>query len=144
MAKANKGGRPTKYTSELGDYICSELATGKPLTKICAPDDMPCTVSIYKWLREHIEFSNNYARARQDQADTYFDDAIRIADEVDADSNEIARARLRIDTRKWASGKLKPKKYGEPSTMQSEEKEAEIVDEYKLPIDEDAPKNAIL
>ncbi len=50
-----------------------------------------------------------YARARGEQADFYADEIITIADtEPDA-----AIARVRIDARKWAASKLRPKVYGD-------------------------------
>ena len=46
-----------------------------------------------------------------------FDDCLNIADEFDAEEiikpEHINRAKLRIDTRKWMAGKLRPKKYGD-------------------------------
>ena len=73
---------------------------------------MPSTVTVYAWLRIHKEFLNNYTRARHDQADHQFDEMIEIADECENDHAAIQKARLRIDTRKWAASKLLPKKYG--------------------------------
>ncbi len=78
-------------------------------------------------LRENAEFRAQYAHAREMQADTLFDEALDIADDgtndwmerLDKDGNEIfdhehvQRSRLRVDTRKWAAGKLAPKKYGD-------------------------------
>ena len=37
--------------------------------------------------------------------------------EVQTDHESVNRARLRIDTRKWLAGKLKPKAYGERQTV---------------------------
>ncbi len=34
-------GRPTDYTPELGDLICSRIAEGSSLRKICTDDEMP-------------------------------------------------------------------------------------------------------
>lgn len=50
-----------------------------------------------------------YARAQEIRADLIADEVIEIAD-TDADAQ---RARNRIDARKWSSGKLAPKKYGD-------------------------------
>ncbi len=64
------------------------------------------------------------------QADTLFDEALGIADDgtndwmerLDKDGQaagwqlngeHVQRSRLRVDTRKWAAGKLAPKKYGD-------------------------------
>ena len=56
-----------------------------------------------KWVTDadKIAFSEQYARARDCQADFYADEIVDIADELaeDADSNAIQRARLRVDSR---------------------------------------------
>lgn len=107
-----KVGRPTDYTQELADRVCAELTLGLSLVKICEPDDMPDTRSIYRWLREHEEFSQNYTRARENQADKYADEIVEIADQA-TDKDSAAAMKVRIDARKWVSSKLKPKKYGD-------------------------------
>lgn len=71
------------------------------------------------------EFSEQYARAREAQADKLAEEALQIADDgrsdtyVDAEGNErtdtevIQRSKLRVDTRKWLASKMAPKKYGD-------------------------------
>jgi hypothetical protein len=71
--------------------------------------DTPGYTTIYKWLREHVAFAEQYARAREDQADTYADQMAYIADT----DEDVQRAKLKIDTMKWVASKLKPKKYGD-------------------------------
>lgn len=117
--------RPSIFTQELADQICERLADGESLRKICLSDDMPAKSSVFKWLGENKEFSDQYARAREAQADTLFDEIIDIADDgandtytdesgnTRTDQDVIARSRLRVDARKWAASKLKPKTYGE-------------------------------
>ena len=77
-------GRPTDYTSELVVEICSRLAEGESLNRICRDDDMPCKMSVYRWLKEHADFLELYISARNDQADTLADEIIDIADETTA------------------------------------------------------------
>jgi hypothetical protein len=76
-------------------------------------------------LAQNEAFQEQYARARELQADAIFDECLDIADEacndfviddeggVKIDHDAINRARLRIDTRKWMAGKMRPKKYGD-------------------------------
>ena len=108
----------TTFTQEMADAICELIADGRSLREICRRDDMPSTSTVCKWLAEQQLFSEQYARAREAQADTLFDDVLAIADQYDTgadkeDPDTIQRARLRIDARKWMAGKLQPKKYGE-------------------------------
>jgi hypothetical protein len=105
-----KMGRPSIYTQNLADNICNRLALGDSLRKICADDEMPDLTTIMEWIRNKPDFSKQYAQAREEQAETYADQLIHIADE---ESDDVNRARLRIDTRKWVAMKLKPKKYGD-------------------------------
>ena len=125
MKPKHPGGRPSDYSIDIATHICSELARGRPLVKICGADDMPDVTTVYRWILAHEEFRLMYARAREDQADTMADEIIQIADDGINDTYEveggvkltdhdvIARSRLRVDARKWVAAKLKPKKYGD-------------------------------
>jgi hypothetical protein len=130
--------RPTDYKPSLADTICELIADGKSLREICKSDDMPNRATVFRWLNAHEEFSDQYARAREEQAETLADEIVGIADEEctmikrskhtssseddDSEENEIevvfdnaavARNRLRMEARKWVASKLKPKKYGD-------------------------------
>ena len=118
--------RPTDYSQELADSICELIADGQSLRAICLSDDMPNKATVFRWLAKDVEFSDQYARAREEQAETFADELIAISDEsqttvkehdgfteVTYDSVAVARNRLRVDTRKWVASKLKPKKYGD-------------------------------
>lgn len=91
------------------DRVCLEIAEGKSLRSICEADDMPSAETIRVWLLDDAQFSAQYARAREEQADYYADEIIEIADTED-DPN---KARVRIDARKWKASKMQPKKYGD-------------------------------
>jgi hypothetical protein len=104
--------RPSTYSPELAAEICGRLANGEPLAKICREEAMPAPSSVYLWLTQHKDFSDMYARAREDQADTMADEIVRIADEAE----DPAKGRLQVDARKWVAAKLKPRKYGDKVT----------------------------
>lgn len=131
-------GRPSSYTEEVGDAICERMCNGESLRAICNADDMPNRAAVFRWLAkaetedaptEIVAFRNQYTRAREEQADAIFDECLVIADDstndyMDVQDSEgatsaklngenIQRSRLRIDTRKWMAGKMRPKKYGE-------------------------------
>lgn len=124
------GGRPTDYCQETADAICERLADGESLRTICVDEAMPNRVTVYRWLFKHVEFSNQYAQAREYQAETMADEMTDIADDGSNDWMEkrdedgvnigwrengeaIRRSALRIDTRKWIAARLLPKKYGD-------------------------------
>ena len=118
-------GRPSDYTAETAAEICERIAEGQSLRRICLDDAMPGLRTVLAWLIKHQDFQLQYARARETQADVLADEINDIADDgsrdygVDANGNRIvdhdhiARARLRVDTRKWVASKLKPRKYGD-------------------------------
>jgi hypothetical protein len=126
-------GRPSDYSVELADSICDKLSDGCSLRSICLAEDMPSKTTVFKWLRTHKEFADQYARAKEESADAMADEMLDIADDGDGDMTEdaqgnmkvnnenVQRARLRIDTRKWIASKLKPKKYGEKLAIGGDE-----------------------
>lgn len=133
VAPKPKMGRPSDYTEALAIVICSRIAEGESLREIVKTEGMPDRVTIYRWLLAHDDFRNLYTRAREDQADTYADEIIAIADEQPEviavtdkhgaliehklDGAYLQWQKNRIDARKWTAMKLKPKKYGEKVTV---------------------------
>lgn len=111
----SKRGRPTAYTPELGDTICALLAEGMSLNAICRREDIPVAEStVRNWaLNAEHPFSAQYARAREVGYHKMADDALDIADATETEPGEVARDRLRVETRKWILSKALPKVYGE-------------------------------
>lgn len=132
-------GRPSDYSESLADAICTQIADGKSLRSICEADGMPDRGTVFRWLAKSEAgdkvFSHQYAHARQVQADVLFEEILEIADEevtmvkkskhqpssddedaeieVCFDPTAVQRNRLRVDSRKWMAGKLRPKVYGD-------------------------------
>ena len=97
------------------DYICELIAAGKSLRAVLRDyDGMPASSTVFKELAADAEFAEQYARARESQADTLFDEILEIADS----STQADDRRVRIDARKWMAGKLRPKKYGEKQEVE--------------------------
>lgn len=110
-----KAGNPSGFTQEISDAICDRMSGGESLAAICRDDDMPSTSMVFRWLgkTEYKAFRESYARAREAQADFHVDEMVAIADDVPKTSEDIAKAKLRIDTRKWTASKQRPSKYGD-------------------------------
>lgn len=135
-----KIGRPLEYTQEMGDYICELVAsTGYGLLKLTKLyPELPDKVTINRWRHRVAEFRTQYALAKVEQADILAEECLEIADDdsydikLDKDGNEIcntefiARARLRVDTRKWLASKLLPKQYGQHSEEEQKDKKSLI------------------
>jgi len=75
-------GRPTIYTEELATTICRRIAEGESLRSICADEAMPSASTICRWLLEPDKktFWEQYAHARNVQAELMFDELLEIAD----------------------------------------------------------------
>ncbi|OZI26935.1 terminase [Bordetella genomosp. 9] len=81
--------------------------------------------TVMRWLADNAVFREQYARAREAQADKLAEEILSIADDglndtyVDDEGNKrtdhdvVARSRLRVDARKWLASKMAPKKYGD-------------------------------
>lgn len=123
-------GRPSDFTPEIANLICDRLIDGESLRSICIADEMPSASTVCRWLAQFPEFREQYAHAREAQADTLVDEMLDIADDgtndwmekknaegdvigVEYNGDAVQRSRLRIDARKWMSSKLAPKKYGD-------------------------------
>ncbi len=125
--KKAKKGRPTLYTEALVANICRRLAEGESLRAVCRDPAKPAISTVMGWLfdGEHDEFTEQYARAREAQAEVRADEIVDIADDdtndfmadkdgkLVADHEHIQRSRLRVDARKWIAAKLLPKRYGD-------------------------------
>lgn len=124
------GKRPLEFRQATADIICERIADGESLRSICDDENMPARSTVFKWLSLVEPFADQYARAREAQADAIFDDIIQIADDgrndwmerKDAEDENIGwrengealrRSQLRVDARKWMAGKLRPKKYSD-------------------------------
>jgi hypothetical protein len=75
-------GRPSLFTTELGDEICNRIADGESLRAICEDAEMPHKATVFRWLstEQHKDFRNQYIRARDVQADVIFDEMLDITD----------------------------------------------------------------
>lgn len=113
MATKPKTGRPSDYLPEVAADICSLLADGESLRKVCERQGMPNKATVFRWLAQHEDFRDQYATATETRADAIFEEMFEIADEVAEEAAAVGKARLRIDTRKWALARMNPKKYGD-------------------------------
>lgn len=104
---------PVRFSDELFDTICNEIASGRSLNKICKDAGMPTVAGVMKWLNDKPEIVDRYTRAREMQAEYLFDELIDIAD----NASDPQLARLQVDTRKWHLSKVIPKKYGDRSQI---------------------------
>ena len=104
--------------SEVKKKIVEQIALGKSLKSIIKEnEEMPCRQTVYLWLNENgteydKEFSDNYARAREESADIDAEKVEEIARKVIKGKIKPDAGRVAIDAIKWIAGVKKPKKYG--------------------------------
>lgn len=125
-AKISKKGRTTKYTKALANEICNRISSSSKGIKILCEENThwPNKDTIFTWLKNDPEFSDQYARAKRCQIECLVDQILEISDDTSQDQlvdeqgkirfnpQSINRARLKIDTRKWLAAKLVPRVYG--------------------------------
>ncbi|WP_020472377.1 terminase small subunit-like protein [Zavarzinella formosa] len=134
--KPAKVGRPTSYTVELGDTICSLLAEGLSLSSICLAEEMPTRSTVLLWVvkgergdETYQAFSGSYAHARQSQAHALVDDILDIADDSSGDVKKVrgqevlngeyvARSKLRVEARFKLAAQQHPELFGEKAKLE--------------------------
>jgi hypothetical protein len=114
------------------DDLCGYIAVGGHLAGFCRERGLLYT-SVSDWIYNNPERSVMYARAREERAEVLADEIVSIADETEVvsvvdkqtgavelklDATAVARNRLRVDARKWAASKLKPRVYGDKVTQE--------------------------
>ena len=113
-------GRPSKFTQELADKICTlTVDDSLSMRKLCARDDMPNISTLRDWLSKNETFSAQYAHARQEMLLERADELEDIGDQASNAKSavEVAGLRLKSDNRKWLLSKLLPKVFGDKVTQ---------------------------
>jgi hypothetical protein len=130
MAAAPRSvGRPSKYTGNLADLICTRIALGNSLRRVCLAADMPDITTIIRWTRENKEFCQQYDRACVDRGNHLAEEALEIADQtpetepvldkagkiidMKLHSAYVAWQKNRVDARRWFASKMSPKRFGD-------------------------------
>jgi hypothetical protein len=112
------------YDQTHKDKVCELLMLGHPLSWIVKQDGMPSRTTVTGWLMKDEQFKKDYEFARNVQYEYMLDEILEISDDASSDTTyfpdgskkhdfeHINRARLRVDSRKWALSHLLPKKFG--------------------------------
>jgi hypothetical protein len=114
-------GRPTRYSPAAAAEICSRLAQGETLARICEDPHLPAEATVRDWVVEdrHPSFTAAYRRARDHQARRWFEQIVDLSDQsANARSmHEVASYQLRANSRKWACARALPHEFGEHVTV---------------------------
>ncbi|MFO6426574.1 ubiquitin carboxyl-hydrolase [Escherichia coli] len=111
-----KGGRPSDYMPEVANDICALLSSGESLRKVWNAQECRAKHQFFAGWLNIQDFRDQYAKATEARADSIFEEIFEIADNAIPDAAEVAKARLRVDTRKWALARMNPRKYGDKVT----------------------------
>lgn len=129
-----KKGRPSTYNKTIANEIVDAIACSPHgLRLLCkSHPHWPNPDTIFSWLKNNKDFADQYAQAKRYQADVLVDEMISIVNETSNDyrvdemgkvvisTENIQRARLRIDLYKWIACKLIPKVYGDRIKYEAE------------------------
>ncbi|MGO1121226.1 hypothetical protein ACTL6U_21220 [Rhodovibrionaceae bacterium A322] len=105
--------RPVQVSRQRQTEICSRIAAGETLRAICAAADHPSRTTVLKKLCDDPVFFQRYEAARTLQAELWAEEILEIADDLSSTSalaesprDELQRARLRVEVRKWLLARL--------------------------------------
>ena len=104
--------------------ICERIMLGESVLAICKDEDMPARSTVMGWIAKDLNFRSAYLASKAILAEQFAEEIIEISDDAsndytvgpdgkELDRENIQRARLRVDSRKWLAGKLAPKRYGD-------------------------------
>jgi hypothetical protein len=103
---------------EIFDGLINWISNGYSLTSFCKENHVS-TETAFQLIDKDEVNTKRYARAREIQAELFFDKIQDVANKRDEDhtpftgANVIQRDKLIIDSLKWQASKMLPKKYGD-------------------------------
>lgn len=124
MSKVTTNTR-VEYSEALLQEILLKVADGESLASVCRKDGFPSRKTFFAWVSDKPSIAEQYQVALSMRAELFADEIIEIADDsgfdikLDKDGNgrvdteNVQRAKLRVDSRKWIVSRLLPKKYGD-------------------------------
>lgn len=115
------------YSDEIAAKICSMVAAGLGLKRVCQFEGMPSEQTVWSWTIKNPRFAEAFELARYHRCHALAEEAMNIADSGENDSlpngkpnwGAIQRDKLRIDTRHWYISRLCPSRYGANTDNQS-------------------------
>lgn len=116
--------RPTIYSEELAEKICERIAEGESVRSIALDGEMPNASTIHRWvIQDEQGFCKQYEEAKQIGLEVRAEELEKIAETME----DLQRAKLVVDTKKWNMSKIAPKRFGDKSTLVSEDEDGKQV-----------------
>lgn len=127
------------------EEIMTEVAAGRSIQAICDSDERyPDKATFFRWLIRHPEHLPSYEAAKELRAEALLEECLPIAVESRNDyieltsektgktrlvpTDQVARDRLRVDTRLELASKQSPKKYGRKLDVTTDGKALNLTD----------------
>ena len=100
------------------DYLCifDEISEGRSLRSALAKKGCGCS-AFYSGLQHSKELTEQYARARANQAESSFEAILSAVNRVESGQLEPNAGRVVIDTYKWIAARLKPTVYADKTSL---------------------------
>lgn len=87
---------------------------------------MPSDTAVRGWALDDLHgFSSRYTRARELGLDVHADRILHIGENVDKE--DVPRARLDFDAKRWYLSKLAPKRYGDATTLKHADPDGNVL-----------------
>lgn len=86
--KRKAGGRPSKYSEALAEKLCELIREGLSERAISKMPGMPSTTTMRSWKDAHPEFLSLSARAREEAAEKFNDEALELREQLRAELEE--------------------------------------------------------
>lgn len=103
--------RPSNYTPEIVETICTSLMEGNSLRSTCKKLQIGLA-TVFEWLKSHEDFQIKYACAREIQGHMMADRVIDTVDQVADGLMDPKAGNVVIGGITWKASKLVPKVYG--------------------------------
>jgi hypothetical protein len=109
----------SNYDPELAASFCAAMAsTTDSIATICKRKGMPSKATVFRWKADVPAFATMYEAAKLEQLYCGIEECTEIADKSKKTPEDIAHAKLRIDTRIKVAQRLKPKEFGDKVTQE--------------------------
>lgn len=111
------------------EQITSRLSAGEPMAQICRDPNMPAVTTVWNWQQQNPSFAESIARAREAGFDVIAAQCLPIADDVPTTSEDVQKAKLRVETRLKLLAKWDSKRYGDRIAVDADVRlQVELID----------------
>jgi|SRR6185369_465000 len=100
------------FDEQKAQAVVERVSGGTPVSQVARELSIGRR-TIHDWREANPTFAAQFARAKLDGFDAIADDTLTIADDVPADTEEVQRAKLRVETRLKLLAKWDAARYGD-------------------------------